>query len=410
MQTDIVSAAERQRKAALLARAPSWLERCSCALKERPCGKKIDLYYYCPSCSPDKKLPCDTVSLGPTGPEMTDAMKAEKIREKLLNGRHHEHNHSFQAPDLPSEKRMANELKATKRKLTRTECELKCVERKVDQANVAVAAVLQDKKQKTKASNRRKGFDGTESGGFTKANKSTALLSDSTGMLDTLRYWCQGSEDKAVELILAAISSLGLHDRIVAALGLEVNETYKYIVEERLSPAVCAVKGCRTEQQRQEYRLLLNAIAPEKGKRMGERVAAAVGASRTGAPYMDAIESRSVIDGSIKLQGEPLATGDTVLCRHGVGTLLSYSGLDSPCSVEIKHGDHTHISNFKRASKGEGGGRVQRVPITFQCEARAKRCDALHQGLLDKVRAGVKTSLLLTAGCCSPLLTVADCC
>ena len=158
MQQDIVTAAQRQRKAALLARAPSWLDRSSCALSERPCGRRIDLCYYCLGCSPDKKLPCDTVCLRPKGPGMTVEEKAQKICEKLINGRHHKHNHSFEAPEAPSDARLVNELKATKRKLTRAECSLQCAERKCDQAKSSMAAVTEQKRQKTIARNRRKDF------------------------------------------------------------------------------------------------------------------------------------------------------------------------------------------------------------------------------------------------------------
>ena len=40
-------------------------------------------------------------------------------------------------------------------------------------------------------------------------------------MMDTLRYWCQGSEEKALQLVIAQINKLEVRDRVVDALGLK---------------------------------------------------------------------------------------------------------------------------------------------------------------------------------------------
>ena len=226
------------------------------------------------------------------------------------------------------------------------------------------------------------------------------MVADETGMMDTLRYWCQGSEEKALQLVMAQIKELGLRDRVVDALGLKQNEDHLCVIG-RLKAAISSLKQCRNEQQRQEYRLLLAAIAPEKGERMNDRVANAVGARRGGAPFLDAIDRRVIIDQAIALQNVPIGVGDRVMCRHGEGLLVEYSGLNSPCAVEITIEGYVHISKFTSAGKAKGGGRLQRVPVSFACEARMTRCDALHADLKEKVRALTAALSLLHSHCCT---------
>ena len=161
-------------------------------------------------------------------------------------------------------------------------------------------------------------------------------------MVDTLRYWCDGSVDKALELVLASMKHLGLRDRVVDALGLKQNETHAYIVE-RIKAAVAELKHCRSEEQRQQYRIILTAVAPEPGRRMGKRVADVVGARRDRAHFRKSRAKRAAIDASIKANQKPLAVGDTVLCRHGQGTLKVYAGPSAPCTVEIVHGCRVRI-------------------------------------------------------------------
>ena len=90
----------------------------------------------------------------------------------------------------------------------------------------------------------------------------------------------------------------------------------------------------------------------------------------------------------ILLQAAPLAVGDEVVCTHGTGILVDFISLDHPCSVKFTHGPHQHTSKFESARKAKGGGRVQRVPVSFAHDGRSTRKDSIatNQQLLDKVR------------------------
>jgi hypothetical protein len=95
---------------------------------------------------------------------------------------------------------------------------------------------------------------------------------------------------------------------------------------------------------------------------------------------------------------KPLIVGDSVVCRHGAGTLTSCTGLDDPCAVEIEIGDVVHTSKFKylvgkkkNGNRGymKGSGRVRRSPISFSHKHRAESEDRTSDGIKDKVIANL---------------------
>lgn len=87
------------------------------------------------------------------------------------------------------------------------------------------------------------------------------MTADGSGIIDTIKYWCDGSPHKVVELVLAQIREFKLKGRVVAALGLEQSETKDHIISQ-LKAALGCLKECRTEDQRQEYRMAITMVAP----------------------------------------------------------------------------------------------------------------------------------------------------
>ena len=102
-------------------------------------------------------------------------------------------------------------------------------------------------------------------------------------------------------------------------------------------------------------------------------------------PWQEAIKKRSAIDSACVHKDKPLAIGDTVICRHGKGTLTEFICDEQPCAIQITHGDHIRVSQFANAGKGKGGGRLQRLPISFAYDGRCERSDSISQDLLHKV-------------------------
>jgi hypothetical protein len=147
------------------------------------------------------------------------------------------------------------------------------------------------------------------------------------------------------------INTFRLESQVAAELGAELDQTNLYIVD-RAKASLHILKQCRTEEQRQHYRIVLTALAPEKAehrdnKGMRTRVAAALDVSRKGLPFCDSVDVRAVIDAAAAVMDRPVVVGDSVICRHGTGTVTSCAGPDDPCSVEIKIGDVVHTSKFK---------------------------------------------------------------
>ena len=261
MASDIKAALARQRKAALLACMPCWFDRGDCSLSE--CGNNVSLTFRC-SCK--KKKVAQTVYLGQGEKKLTTEKQiAIRIAERVQE-RHGCHRHTHEAPDpLDAAQEQVHQLTQTlsaqKRKLTLVQNELSTAERKVARAADSQKQVTEHKRQRSRAEVRRKDFDPSSTEKFNKANKSTVMTSDGTGVIDTIKYWCEGSQEKALQLVLAQIRHFELKDRVVDSLGLEVNDTTNYILSQ-LKSALACLKDQRTEEQRQQYRLALTLVAP----------------------------------------------------------------------------------------------------------------------------------------------------
>ena len=197
-QLDILASMQQQgdpRNDALLVQAPSWLDKRTTKVSERSCGKKIDLFFFCPGCSPCKKKQM-TVSVCAAA---NDNGKANKIAIALRD-RHGCHVDTKEAP--VKEQQLRNEVGQIKRKPAVAQSELRAADRKVAKAADAQAQVTEDKRQASRAALRRVGFDSSITEGFDPANKSTAMHAPDTGIIDSLKRWCQGSNAKLLQLVM----------------------------------------------------------------------------------------------------------------------------------------------------------------------------------------------------------------
>jgi hypothetical protein len=273
-----------------------------------------------------------------------------------------------------------------------------CVESALDRANAkalraadAVESQAEHKRQETLGDSRRVEVGKANQEGFTARNKSNALNAERTGILACIKYWAQGSAQKVFELVMAIMTTFGLKERVADELGVEVAGTNAAIVT-RLHDSVQILKACSSEEQRQQYRVLLTAAAPEKAQRtdstgMGNKFADALQVNRKSVPYLDSIAKRAEIDDAAKIQKREIAVGDQVACKHGTGTLAEYSGPDGPCAVKMCLGDVEHISRFDRAKKGPGGGSIRHATISFAHKPRSERKDRIQ----DHVKKQVQT-------------------
>jgi hypothetical protein len=99
---------------------------------------------------------------------------------------------------------------------------------------------------------------------------------------------------------------LSLSDEVAAQLGAGADETNKHIVQ-RARAALQELKKCGSEQQRQEYRVVLTALAPDHGR--AGHVASALGVGRQKKPFLDAIKKRIQVDRMIELHKKSLQVG-----------------------------------------------------------------------------------------------------
>ena len=73
-------------------------------------------------------------------------------------------------------------------------------------------------------------------------------------MCHCVRYWCQGSKQKAVQPIVSLIQRIGVEAAVKAQLYSAEVATDKYIVD-RARAALAVLKMRTSEEQRQHYRI-----------------------------------------------------------------------------------------------------------------------------------------------------------
>ena len=388
----IATALAAQRQAALLSRLPQWVDKTTCVLSE-PKGK-LQLTFHC--CCALKKQQV-SIRKGAASSEQEWASKlGSKVDEK----------HSICQPSRPvndsvgstlgslpppsdREKQLHREVITLKRKLHTSASNAELERAKAAKGAEAQKLLTESKRQDSIKETRRLEIDCENKEQLTVPDKSTAMRSDDTGMLDTMKYWARGSLAAVLQLIMALIHHFKVESEVAAELGLQQNETNQYIVD-RLSSSLQILKQCRTEEQRQHYRVVLTAVAPvkvgEKHQGMSRRVAEALKVNRNRKPFRAAVDLRAEIDQAAKHMDDPLVVGDRVVTRHGVGTLTECGDRpNDPCCVDIKIGDAVHTSKFKSMGKGRGGGRVRREPISFSHKSRAARKDQIQDHVKDKV-------------------------
>jgi len=367
-----------QRSKSLLAQMPAWVDRRTVTNSQS--GKTIHLKFHCPCGGPNKVSQSVYV-----GGEKDVAKLAAKLGEKVQE-KHGLHNHASLSPPPDTQvQQLENEVRAQKRKATVAANALNQTTLKIKEAAAALKLHTENKRQKTLRDARKVGWDDSCKDVFSVANKSTAMVADGTGINACVEYWCEGSVPKVKQIVMALIQKHGLQKLVAAELDLERCETNDYIVG-RARAAVQALKECRCEEERLQYRLILTALAPQDGDEMKGRTARALGLSKDGKPLADAIAKRAVIDDAIIKRNVPLAVGDDVVCRHGAGKLVRFTSLDQPCAVTITVGEYSNTSEFVTAGRGLGGGQVRRTPISFAHDPRAKRSDVTNAAVVRKVR------------------------
>ena len=359
-------------QAALMKPMPAWLHREEACVKET--GTHLQVTFRC-KCRASKQQVSVRLKKG----ESPDAA-AIRLAE-LVNGRHGAC--ALPTPPLDemsllevaaeSVKRLANissDCKDLKRRKVHLAATNELLHAKVQQGEAAVKVLTEVKRLKSMGAKRRMEWDPVDASCFDKHSKCKAMNATEHGLEDTLKYWCQGSKAKLLQLILAVIQRHDLKEQVLLELCGTSDATNTYIVQQARS-ALAELKACKSEQQRQQYRLILSALAPLRSSGQVKAVAVALGVSRKKKPFQDAMDTRAQFDAAVTANLELLQVGDHVLCRHGQGVVVeiedgyedeSADGPGKPCAVKITAGGIDHISRFPRSRQGKGAARLQHVP------------------------------------------------
>ena len=271
--------------------------------------------------------------------------------------------------------RVAKELSVQKAKAAEFEHQAGLFKRKAALFDEGKAKESTGKRVRTWHDNMRLPIDPANRTAFGDGVLSSKMCGDrGTWICGILEEHCQGSEAKLLEIVYSIVKRYNLREQVTRYLGYSIDLTNAFIVD-RMASIMSELKHCRSEQQRQQYRMLWTAVVPPPGSSMEAQVARALRAksARQGKPFKDAIQKRAEIDQAIKNNHKRLQVGDDVMCRHGVGKLVEYdsayesvgSGDDGPCAVEIEVSGHKHVARFRTSGKGKGGARLMRIPISL---------------------------------------------
>ena len=379
--------------AALLQCAPPWFVRDGCTFTKST--GKIHLNFSQP-CSCGKRQ--QTVSVGNSrGVERAEKVGATLVR---LHGEHQVQTTTAAAPATGEEvfnqqvaeiERLEKALKVQRAASAEFEHQAGLYKRKAAEFDATAAKTATAKRVKTGRDNKSEPIVRENQTAFGEGVRSSKMLGTrGVGIIKVMEDQCEGSEAKLLDIVCDLIRRYELEDAVAAHLGASTESTAQYIVK-RARAALAELKHCRSESQRQQYRLVLTVLAPEVG--MAASVAPALDVGRQCKSLLDSIALRDEIDTKIEASKKRLEVGDEVLCRHGKGALVEvdsdYDNEDEdsahPCAVEIEVDGHKQISKFKRSGRGKGGARLHRIPISFAHGPRKIREDATSANVKQKV-------------------------
>jgi hypothetical protein len=261
MAGNIQIALAAQRRKGLLAQMPSWLDREACTISEN--SSNINVSFRCP-CR-DQRVASQTVYIG----KMTDVQQLAVKLASAVQGKHGLHNGT---PEAPEEEHAAageraevlqSELRSVKRKLTVAENQVAQADVKALRADAAQQSARQARRIESVNENRRQDIDPENLEPLSTEDKSTALNAPRSGLLSCIKLWSRGSIAAVLQLVMALVHHFKLQEQVAGELGLRQNETDRYIVD-RARDALQVLKATESEEQREEYRIVLTALAPEK--------------------------------------------------------------------------------------------------------------------------------------------------
>jgi hypothetical protein len=199
------TATHAQRKASIVSALPSWVPRENLTVPDN-LSQQYRFTFDCP-CGQRPRITARIPKAGASHQEMLSLLlKRLDDSQHGICGQHHA---AYPRPESEQDAakfeslQKENKRLATKKRQLDSKVELLTASNK--KAGAAIAAQTEHMRQVARADNRRIDFDSEIVEKFDDADKSTALLSKCSGLIDTLKYWCRGSEEKLIQLIVAQI-------------------------------------------------------------------------------------------------------------------------------------------------------------------------------------------------------------
>jgi hypothetical protein len=230
------------------------------------------------------------------------------------------------------------------------------------------------------------------------------------GLVGAVQSWARGCKAHVVSILMTLIGAdhgFGVEAEVrdeLAGEQLSKAKTDAYIVD-RAVAALATLKLCGTEQARQEYHIVLGALAPvpaahaNKASGMARPVADRLkvrrdrrartkkqeDAGEQGRPFAfhQATIRRVAFDAAVQEAKEPLCVGDAVLAKGQLGTLKAIDG--SACTIEFRAGEVSAQISYREMdgrARGKGNARVQRPVPSLAPGSRETRSDGITPAII----------------------------
>mmetsp|Transcript_16169 Transcript_16169/g.40727 ORF Transcript_16169/g.40727 Transcript_16169/m.40727 type:complete len:875 (-) Transcript_16169:94-2718(-) len=228
------------------------------------------------------------------------------------------------------------------------------------------------------------------------------------GLVGSVQDWAEGSRFRVAFMLAELAAYFEVEKQVVERLGFSLNadevSAFKvdcYIVD-RVASALHQLRLCRTEEERQDYGVVLAAVAPTreaKGCAVG-MIAAVCKRLRVprGVRYIKAIDERRpyAMEQAISRRGRwdnhlqniraaPFKVGDSVISRSRLCTIMAIDCAADTCTLRFQKGNAVRDWNYTCIYKPlnapmkspfpKGSARLRHAPVSLRPSHRDQRSD-----------------------------------
>jgi len=235
------------------------------------------------------------------------------------------------------------------------------------------------------------------------------------GLIGAVQYWACGRRFRVVHLLAELATHFGVQAEVGARLGFTLSkeevEQLKvdtYLID-RVVQALSQLKQCRTEAEREDYHIVLAALAPKREAERSREGMLRAASQRLrverGVRYFNgekrpyafdqAVARRAVFDEAVFKCSDALKPGDEGISHGQLCTVVEIDHKEDTCALRFSQGGVEAVREYtciyrgsnprKQAPFPQGSARLRRAPPSLRVQVRERRCDEKMEAARAKV-------------------------